>query len=129
MIKVRREILVLCFVCFISNYSVLHSQSKIKQDLATPIKSLEALTHLLIKKDSIALKRIVTEEGYADIKSQNLYRFGEKWMAFLRKKKVTTFHDSEGLRILKVDDEEYVLSFILDKNTKEWKFTAFITAP
>ena len=107
----------------------LYSQSKHKTNLSTPFTSLEVLSKALIRRDSILVSNIVTDEGYNNILNQNLFMFGEKWLGMIRKKRVTVFHDSKKLQILKIDQEDYLLNFILDDTTHQWKFTAFITKP
>ena len=125
--SIQKLILIAFFlICICGN---CFSQSKVPEQLKTPFQSLTRLSNALLKNDSLAVKKIVTKDGYANIKSQNLYQYGEKWLSSVKEKKISIFHESKNLKILYIRKEIYLLSFVFEEKAKEWKFNAFITQP
>src|SRR5688572_1817253 len=114
-----RKILLLTLIGFLNSFSKSYAQSSRLSQLNTPIQSLKTLCNALIKNDSILIMEIVTQHGYKDVKSQNLYQFAEKWLMLVKESKVTIFHESKNLKILKVGEENYLLSFAFDEKAKE----------
>ena len=115
------------FVSMICWNGFLAAQSRSKWNLSTPTQSLKVFCKALQSGDTALVKKVVNRDGYKDVVSRNLYLYAEKWQAIIAQKRVVVFHQSKRLQILKLGDEDYLLSFILGKGT--WKFTSFITKP
>ena len=127
--SIKKIARILCFISFVCSCAISYSQPQSKLDLTSPYKSFEVLSQALFNKDTAKILKVVTEDGYNDILSKGLFLYGNKWLEIIKAKQVRIFHKSQRLQILKLDKDDYLLSFSRQEGAKEWKFNAFITKP
>ena len=124
--NIRKKLFII-YCLSLLGFGITYSQSNKLVQLKTPQQSLELLSNALIKNDSITIKKIATKEGFEDIKSRNLYMYGNNWISSLKENKVSVISNSNNVVILAIGQEDYLLAFAMEKKTKEWKFSGFIT--
>jgi hypothetical protein len=118
-------------------------QKEIAYDLSSPLKSLQTLCSVLQMQDTVELKKVVSADGYAVLMKERglkkLKNNSDSWLAAIKAKRVSIKYASKEtekenaftfLEVISKGKDKYgwadVMSFVKDKESKDWKFVGFI---